>query len=143
MKVIVLSGHARERLIARMIEAGSSGYLVKNCDKEELVTAIYSVGKNGFYINAQVLKAMQVTAGQKGKPLRNSNYIPIELTAREKEVLLRICRELSNAEIAAQLHLSIRTVEGHRNNLLAKTGCRNTAGLVVFAVKYGIYELVR
>ncbi len=142
IRIIVLSVHASERLISRMIEAGSSGYLVKNCDKEELLTAIRSVATSGFYINAQALKAIQVAAARKAMPMRNVSHIPIELSEREKEVLRLICREYSNAEIAKQLFISVRTAEGHRNNLLAKTGCRNTAGLVLFAVKYQIAELL-
>src|SRR5688572_24350290 len=62
IKIIVLSVHANERLIARMIDAGSSGYLVKNCDKKELLLAIQSVFNSGFYINNQVMKALQSTA---------------------------------------------------------------------------------
>lgn len=142
IKIIVLSVHAKERLIARMIDAGSSGYLLKNCDKEELMEAIHSVVRNGFYINGEALKALQAAAAQKGKPIRNVNYIPIELSDREREVLQLICRQYSNPEIAGSLSISVRTAEGHRNNLLAKTGCRNTAGLVLFAIKYHISEVV-
>lgn len=142
IRVIVLSVHARERLIARMIEAGASGYLVKNCDKEELITAIRTTYRTGFYINAQVLQAIQHSAGQKNTPIRNVNNIPITLTRRETEVLQLICQEYGNQEIADKLYLSARTVEGHRNNLLIKTGCRNTAGLVLFAVRYGIVNPV-
>lgn len=141
IRVIVLSVHANERLIARMIEAGASGYLVKNCDKEELITAIQTVFKSGFYINNDVLKAIQHSAMQKNKPIKNVNAVPVELSAREKEVLALICQEYSNAEIAEKLFISIRTAEGHRNNLLAKTGCRNTAGLVLFAVKYNLFDV--
>jgi len=140
IRVIILSVHARERLIARMIQAGASGYLFKNCNKEELLTAIQTTYSSGFYINAQVLKAMQ-SASAREATVKNVNGIPIEISAREKEVLAMICRELTNAEIAAQLYVSVRTVEGHRNNLLNKTGCRNTAGLVLFAIKYHFFEL--
>ncbi|MET0394828.1 MAG: response regulator transcription factor [Chitinophagaceae bacterium] len=140
IRIIVLSVHANERLIARMIEAGANGYLVKNCDKEELITAIQTVYKSGFYINNAVLKAIQDAALQKNKPLKNVNALAIELSAREKEVLELICREYSNAEIAEKLFISVRTAEGHRNNLLAKTGCRNTAGLVLFAVKHHLFD---
>jgi DNA-binding NarL/FixJ family response regulator len=141
IKIIVLSVHANERLIARMIELGSSGYLVKNCDKDELVMAIQSVAKSGFYINAQVLKAIQSAGAKKKGPISNFQHIPIELSSREKEVLRLICREYSNQEIADKLYISVRTAEGHRNNLMAKTGCRNTAGLVLFAVRHNISDL--
>jgi DNA-binding NarL/FixJ family response regulator len=141
MKIVVLSVHANERLIARMIELGCSGYLVKNCDKDELVMAIQSVAKSGFYINSQVLKAIQVAGTRKKGPILNFQHIPIELSLREKEVLRLICREYSNQEIADKLYISVRTAEGHRNNLMAKTGCRNTAGLVLFAVRHNISDL--
>lgn len=142
IKIIVLSVHASDRLISRMIEAGSNGYLVKNCDKDELIMAIQSVHKSGFYINAQALRAIQTAAAKKAKTVKSMSNIPIELSAREKEVLQLICKEYSNAEIAAKLFISVRTAEGHRNNLLAKTGCRNTAGLVLFAIKYQISEVL-
>lgn len=141
IKVIVLSVHAKERLVARMIESGASGYLLKNCDKEELLAAIHTVVKTGFYINAQVLKAIQGASGSRTKSRNNLTQLAIEFSPREKEVLILICKEYTNAEIAKQLFISIRTTEGHRTNLLAKTGCHNTAGLVLFAVKTNLFEL--
>ena len=141
VKVIVLSVHAGERLMARMIHAGACGYLLKNCNKDELVNAIRSVFNNGFYITSAVLKAIQSPAAN-AKGITNIQSIPIDITQREKEVLQLICEEFSNVEIAEKLFISVRTVDGHRNNLLAKTGCHNTAGLVLFAVKYRIFELI-
>lgn len=142
IKVIVLSVHASERLVVRMIEAGASGYLVKNCDREELLTAIETVIEKGFYLNDRVLKAMQQTAGQRKTVIKKVNNIPVELSEREKEILVLICKEYSNPQIAEQLCISVRTVDGHRNNLLAKTGCANTAGLVVFAIRNHIVDLI-
>jgi len=141
VKVIVLSVHNSERLMARMIQAGASGYLFKNCNKEELLNAIRSVFTNGFYITPDVLKAIQSPAAN-AKGTINIQSIPIEISQREKEVLQLICEEYSNAEIAAKLFISVRTVDGHRNNLLAKTGCHNTAGLVLFAVKHRLFEVI-
>jgi DNA-binding NarL/FixJ family response regulator len=141
IKVIVLSIHAKERLIATMIRAGVSGYLIKNCDKNELITAIKMVHTSGFYINAQVLKAIQVSSTQPNAT-KNTNGILIEITQREQEVLKLICQEYNNTEIAEKLFISPRTVEGHRNNLLTKTGCRNTAGLVLFSVKHHLYNVM-
>ncbi|SFD26696.1 two component transcriptional regulator, LuxR family [Chitinophaga sp. CF118] len=140
VKVIILSVHAQERLISTMIGAGAAAYLLKNCDKEEFTNAIHSVHKSGFYMSKDVFNALQNTK-KNSKPIRNINAIPVELTNRETEILKLICGELSNTAIAEKLFLSIRTVEGHRNNLLLKTGCSNTAGLVLFAVKHGIYTL--
>lgn len=141
IKVVIVTMYGQERFISKMIEAGASGYLVKNCDTEELISCIRTVSKTEFYFNAAVLKAMRNALQHKTKTIRNLSNIPIELTTREQEILDLICKEFTNPEIAEKLFLSARTVEGHRNNLLAKTGCRNTAGLVIFAVRHGIYEL--
>lgn len=141
IKVIVLSVHVQPLLIAQMINAGAAAYLAKNCNKDELILAVETVYKTGFYFNADVLKAIQHSAGHKGHAQKNISNVPVHLTGREIEVLQLICREMSNAEIAEKLYLSIRTVEGHRNNLLIKTGCRNTAGLVLFALRYSLFVL--
>jgi len=140
IKTIALSVHSQERVIAKMIDTGASGYLIKNCDIEELINAIHTVYKSGFYLNNHVLQSIRNASAHRNKTIRSISHIPVELTGREKEILQLICREYSNAEISRELFLSVRTVEGHRNNLLAKAGCRNTAGLVLFAVRNGLFE---
>lgn len=140
IKVVMLTVYDQERFIIKMIEAGANGYLIKNTEAEELATAIRTVHATGFYFNQASLQAMRKAFQYKNTSLKSLNNIPIELTEREKEVLELICMEMTNSEIADKLCLSARTVEGHRNNLLTKTGCRNTAGLVIFAVRNGIYD---
>lgn len=139
IKTLLLSGHSNERLISRLIQKGACGYLIKNCEKEELVNAIKSTVENGFYINQLSLKAMQNFAGNNNVSAKNNSSI--HLTQREKEVLKLICEEYSNVEIGEKLFISPRTVDGHRNNLLLKTGVKNTAGLVLFAVKNNLVEI--
>jgi DNA-binding NarL/FixJ family response regulator len=141
IKIVVLSVLIQERLISKMIAAGADAYLEKNCNKDELITTINTVHTTGFYINQQTMQALQHTANFKNKKNRELADITADITKREREVLEMICNELSAAEIAGKLYLSVRTVEGHRNNLILKTGCRNTAGLVLFAVKAGIFSL--
>jgi DNA-binding NarL/FixJ family response regulator len=141
IKVLVLSTYNQERFIGKMIEAGACGYLTKNCEITELVTAINSTHNNGFYFNQDTLAAMRKTSQYKGADIKNLSNIAIELTAREKEILALLCQELSNIEIGERLFISPRTVEGHRNNLLQKTGCRNTAGLVIFAIKNDFFRI--
>lgn len=141
MRVIILSVHVQPLLIAQMINAGAAAYLAKNCNKEELIQAVETVHKTGFYFNNDVLRAIQNGGIHKTNAQRTISNVPVHLTRREIQVLRLICKELSNAEIAEELYLSTRTVEGHRNNLLIKTGCRNTAGLVLFAIKYGVFQL--
>ena len=141
VKVLVLSTYNQERFIGKMIEAGACGYLTKNCEIEELITAINSTYKNGFYFNQETLLAMRKTSQYKQTEIKNISNIAIELTSREKEILVLLCNELTNIEIGERLFISSRTVEGHRNNLLAKTGCRNTAGLVIFAIKHDLFQI--
>jgi DNA-binding NarL/FixJ family response regulator len=141
VKVIVLTIYASPVFIVRAIEDGAAAYLLKNCDKDELINAVNSVMKSGFYLNALAVEAIRKGSQLKSKTIKKFNNIPVELTERENEMLLFICREYSNAEIARELNLSIRTVEGHRNNLLLKTGCRNSAGLVMFALKHGLFQI--
>ena len=140
IKVLVLSTYNQERFISKMIEAGACGYLTKNCEIKELITAINSTHTNGFYFNQDTLAAMRKTTQYKSE-LKNTSNISIELTAREMEILVLLCQEFTNVEIGERLFISPRTVEGHRNNLLQKTGCKNTAGLIIFAIKNNLYEI--
>ncbi|PUZ21538.1 two component transcriptional regulator, LuxR family [Chitinophaga costaii] len=141
IRVIVLSVHGEERYMSRMIEAGACGYLKKNCEVQELYTTINNTYQFGFYFNAESVSAMRNASRYRQQDIQNLNNIPITLTDRELHVLKLVCEECTNAEIAARLLISIRTVEGHRNNLLAKIGCKNTAGLVRFAIRYNIFEV--
>ena len=142
IKIIILTIYNQERFIIKLIEAGVAGYLVMNCEVEELTHAIKTVYKTGLYFNENTLKAMRNAYKLKNRQIYSLANIPIDITEREKEILKLICMEFTNQEIAQQLHISSRTVDGHRNNLLAKTGCKNTAGLVIFAVNNNIFESV-
>jgi DNA-binding NarL/FixJ family response regulator len=131
--------HDDAQFIVRLMETGANGYLVKNTDPEEVKTAIYSVMESGYYFNAHVSNAMLKTLINKNN-LKTNFKNSIELSDKEKEVLQLICQEFTAAEIAEKVFLSPRTVEGIRSTLLEKIGVRNTVGLVVYALKHGIYE---
>lgn len=139
IKIIILSINYRNQLIARTIGMGASAYLSKNCDVSTLKLAIQSVHYTGFYMDSATVKALQNRYEKKEKGIQSAAE---SLTNRELEILNLICQELSNAEIADKLFLSVRTIEGHRNNLLLKTGCKNTAGLVIFAIKHRIFDVL-
>lgn len=141
IKVIVLSVHAQATLIAKLIQSGASAYLVKNCDREELMLAIKSTFNTGYYMNKQTLIALQENNKISSKS-HHFSTLPINLTERELEVLKLICDQYASAEIAEKLFLSTRTVEGHRNHLLTKTESRNTAGLVLFAIRHQLITLI-
>jgi two-component system, NarL family, response regulator NreC len=140
MKIIILSGHEDENFIAQLIENGAHGYLIKDCDPDEVHEAITAVYTKGSYINARTLKAIQNNIGRKTK-VRSISAALEQLTKREEEILQLICDQLTTDEIAEKLFLSPKTVTGHRNSLLEKTGAKNVAGLVVYAIKNGIAEV--
>ena len=141
LRVVILSTHANDRLIASLIKDGAHGYLTKNCDKQELTDALNMVHNAGYYINKATLMAIQHAPSNQAAGLKNLAGIPIELSQREIEVLELICKEYSTAEIAEKLFISPRTVEGHRVNMLQKTNCKNVAGLVLFAIRHSIYTI--
>ncbi len=142
IKVIILTVYNQERFMVKMVEAGACGYLLKNCGTEEVLNAIRQAYSAGYYFNEFFLNAMKNGAKYKSASMLDFNHIPVELTEREREILLLICQELTNIEIGEKLFISPRTVDGHRNNLLAKTGARNTAGLVVFAVTNNLLQIL-
>jgi DNA-binding NarL/FixJ family response regulator len=142
IKVLVVSMHDQPRFIVKMIEQGASGYLSKNTDAQELLQAIKTIAGKGFYFNEAMRVALQKGVSKKSGPLKSLNDIPIELTNRESEIVQLICREYSTEEMADKLSISVRTVEGHRQNILLKIGCKNVAGLVVFAIKKELFTLI-
>ena len=136
IKVLVLSMHSESSYIVRMLEAGASGYLLKDAGSAELINAIKAVAEGHTYFSSQVSATLvdQLVKGK--KPPERKAGVP--LTRREIEVLRLIAEEYSNPEIADKLFISIRTVDTHRRNLLEKLGVKNTAGLVKYAIKHGL-----
>jgi two-component system, NarL family, response regulator NreC len=139
IKILILSVHKDENFIAQLIEHGAHGYLVKDCDPQEVYEAIVSVHQKGSYINERTLKALHHQMGKKSKPKILSTSVE-SLTKREQEILQLICQQYTAEEIGEKLFISAKTVDGHRNNLLQKTGARNVAGLVVYAFKNNLVE---
>jgi len=136
IKLLVLSIHNDDNFISELVKNGAHGYLVKDCDPAEVFEAIRLVHQKGSYINARTLKALQTTV--KHKPRK----ISVSLSAREIEILQLVCQQLTAEEIAKKLFLSVKTVNGHRNNLLLKTGSKNVTGLVIYAVKNDIVKIL-
>jgi DNA-binding NarL/FixJ family response regulator len=139
IKNIILTIHEEDKYISKLIEEGANAFLAKNTQPDELETAINTVISHDFYFNEKTINAMHQHMQAKRKKIILE---PVDgITSREKEILNLICREFTTPEIAQQLYISERTVDGHRNNLLLKTGCRNAAGLVLFAIKNGLFEM--
>jgi len=139
VKIIILSVQDDPVTIADLIEKGAHGFLPKSCSPSELRNAILSVCHHGSYINYNTLQVLQNRLNQ-GKVVTQTPKAG-ELTGREVDVLRLICQQLTAEEIGEKLFISPKTVNGHRNNLLQKTGSRNITGLVMYAVKHGLVEI--
>ena len=140
IKVIVLTMHEEDHYISNLMEVGAAAYLLKSMDVDEVDIAIKSVMETGFYFSDRVSKALVGALTKKNRVRATFNQKEL-LSQREVEVLKLLCQELSSEEIGDRIHLSPRTVEGYRRNLLSKTGARNLAGLVVFAIKNNYYDV--
>ncbi|WP_046758489.1 response regulator [Kordia jejudonensis] len=138
MKILILSAHDERYLIAKLIEEGANGYLVKESTPQEVYDAIVAVFERGSYFNERSLKAIQSKLTGKLKTPKTHEA----LTRREIEVLQLICQQKTAEEIGNELFISTKTVNGHRNNLLQKTGARNISGLVMYAIKHNIVEAI-
>lgn len=142
MKIILLTMYDEDRLINHMMKVGANGYLLKNEEPDILEKAIHAVVEKEFYFNDYVSKALLRGMQKKQKEVRPWKAADnLQLTKREMEVLDLICKEYTSAEIANELFISIRTVENHRKSLLAKTDVRNTAGLIIFAIRNQLVDI--
>lgn len=142
LKIILLSMYNEESIINHVMKIGANGYLLKNEEPAILKEAIEAVFEKGFYFNEYVSKALLRGVQQpKTKPTTVENPEVASLTKRELEVLQLICKEHTSNEIAKELFISIRTVEGHRKSLSSKIGVRNSAGIVLFALKNKLLEV--
>jgi DNA-binding NarL/FixJ family response regulator len=137
LKIITLSMYGDEEYYDQMIDAGAKGFLLKNTNLQEVKTAIDTVINGGNYFSQELMQNLlrnyKVTKEQKSPES--------ELSEREIEILLLISEGLSNQEIGDKLFISKRTVEKHRANILDKTKSKNTAGLVMYAIKNQLIDL--
>jgi len=136
VKILALSMHSESSYILKMLEAGASGYLLKDSGSREMIAAIRTVASGDTYFSQQVSQTL-VNKLSGNKKLKEK-MAGVPLTKREIEVLQLIAEEYSNPEIAEKLFISPRTVDTHRRNLLEKLGVKNTAGLVKNAIRLGL-----
>jgi len=137
LKIICLSMYGEEEYYYKMIEAGVSGFLLKNSDINEVKSAITTVYEGGKFFSQELLYNVVKNI----KTSQINQELVENLSDREIEVLRQICIGLSNQEISQILHISKRTVDKHRANLLDKTNSKNTAHLVMYAIKNKLIDI--
>ena len=137
IKIIILTMHDSNKFILHMMEMGVHAFLLKNTEPDELEKAIYSVVEKDFYHNDLVASVLRKNVKDR-KTGQRPVFQQAELTDREKEILLLICRELTMKEIGQRLFLSENTVRNHRVNIMDKVGVNNIVGLVKYAYETGL-----
>jgi two-component system response regulator NreC len=136
-RVLILTLHEDESLLREAIRAGASGYILKQAVEAELISAIRAVGRGDLYIHPAMTRALLKDVS----PLLASEENPTEpLSPRELEVLRLVAQGHTNRQVAEKLHLSVRTVESHRANLMNKLGLSSPAQLVRYAIEHGLLE---
>ena len=133
MKIIALSMFDDYEYLDDILEAGAKGFMVKNIGIKELINAIENLMNGGFYFCDNMVKIAAKRLKKRDED-NEAQSIADSLSKRELEILKLICEGLSTKQISEKLGISPRTVGGHRNNILKKTGLNNTASLVSFAL---------
>lgn len=136
VKVICLSMFGEEKYYFSMVEAGAKGFVLKNAGIHELTNAIIEVSKGGSWFSTELIQKVISNINPKLKKKEASL-----LTDREMEIIKLICQSLTNEQIAEKINISPDTVKWHRANILSKTNCTNSAGLVIFAIKNKLIEI--
>ncbi len=137
LKIITLSMYGEEDYYYKMVNAGVKGFVLKNSDIKEVKTALDVVYDGGSFFSSELLQNLVNSLKSSSK----SKETHAELSEREMEILILICQGLSNQEIGDKLFISKRTVDKHRANILEKSESKNTAQLVVYAIKNKLVEL--
>ncbi len=132
IKIIMLTTYNDREIISELVHIGVAGYLLKNSDKVELVEAINKVVSGRYYFSAEVEEIIMQGVAEK------KNTEEIYLTDREVEIVKLLGKEYTNDKIATELHISYRTVETHRKNIMQKTKSHNLAGLLKHAYSKGL-----
>ncbi len=139
IKVVVISMHDEDQFVTHLMELGANGYLLKDTDTEEVELAIRTIIKEDYYYGPFLNKVMHRRFLDKTRKKEAALTTKIHFTDRELEIIHLVCEGLTTAHIAEKVCLSARTVDGHRNMIMEKIGVKNTAGVVVYAVKNQLY----
>lgn len=137
VKVIALSMHSDSMFVTEMLKSGASGYLLKDCAFEELTRAIRTVAAGETYLST-VISSVVVSDYLKHLAKNNSSDLETTLTAREREVLQLLAEGSSTKQIALKLHISAKTVETHRRQMMDKLNIHNVAELTKYAIRKGL-----
>ncbi|HXT23162.1 MAG TPA: response regulator transcription factor [Thermoanaerobaculia bacterium] len=135
-RVLCLAASAEKQLVVAALEAGASGFVLRDCEPDELVRALRAVAGGHSHLSTEASDAL--VADYRTTNGRPAATPPLLLTAREREVLAHLAEGLSAKAIAARFGLSVKTVTCHREHLMAKLGLRSIAELTKYAIRHGL-----
>jgi DNA-binding NarL/FixJ family response regulator len=139
LKVLILSMHLNEEYISGALKAGAFGYLAKNTNRDELISAIHAVAEGNKYLGREVSEVITSSYIQR---IKVDDALDQEfLSKREIEILKLIAEGFGNKEISEKLFISIRTVESHKNHIMQKLGFRSVVEMVKYAIKMGLINI--
>ena len=136
VKILIVSTHSNIQMIAKLIRMGVDGYLLKNAEKRELLHAIETIQNGTTYF----CKEVEEKNDDNNSKIKYETFQITELSSREKEILILIAQEFTGSEITEKTFISLNTVNTHRRNLISKLNVKNTAGLVKYAIEYGLLD---
>ncbi|MBQ9403595.1 MAG: response regulator transcription factor [Synergistaceae bacterium] len=128
--IVMLTSYDAQQYVIASLRAGARGFVLKTLSPKELTTAINTVAKGGLYLDPEVASVVG-----------SQDFIPEQLSAREREVLLLAAKGLSSKEVAKRLYISERTVQTHLASIYDKLGSRNKTEALLLALKYGVVTL--
>jgi DNA-binding NarL/FixJ family response regulator len=138
--ILAFTVFGEEHMILRMLKAGARGYLTKNAPKEEMLEAIRTVLKGDNYFCKSTSQMLIRMIGKSHVNLRNLPPLP-SFSEKEHLIITHICEEKSNKEIAHLMNLNQRTLESVRERIFKKMGVRSTPGMIIYAIRHGLYQL--
>ncbi len=136
LKILALSMYGEEKYYFKMVEAGAKGFVLKSAGLTELENAIIEISKGGSWFSSEILQKLIINMSAKPK-----KEVSVEFTEREVEIIKHICSGLTTEQIAEKINLSHDTIKWHRANIHSKTGCNNTAGIVMYAIKNKMVDI--
>jgi DNA-binding NarL/FixJ family response regulator len=137
VKVLALSMFGEKSTISEILDAGASGYILKNTGQEELINALKKISAGGMFFSDEISAEMMKSLSERGQKKEEEK---VHLTEREKEIIQLIAKEYSNARIGETLFISERTVETHRKNIFRKANTKTVVGLIKFAIEHKLID---
>lgn len=139
IRMLALTMDDYDYMVIEVLEAGALGYLIKNAGKDEILEAIETVYQHQPYYSSNIsFETIKRISASGFNPHKNHKLV---LSETEKQIIHCICRELTSKEIASELRLSTYTVESYRKDISRKIGAKSMAGVVIFAIKKGIFKI--